>query len=86
VRITVRVRPGAGRDRVGGSYDGALIVAVAARAVDGKATDAVLRCIADAFAVGRRDVTLVAGARSRTKIVEVAGGRRDTLDRLLRAS
>jgi len=73
VRITVRVRPGSARPGVGGGHDGALIVRVSARAVDGKATDAALAAIAAAFGVHRRDVTLVAGAASRTKIVDVAG-------------
>ena len=44
MRVTVRVRPGASRTRVGGSFgDGAqraLVVAVSARAVDGAATQA----------------------------------------------
>jgi uncharacterized protein YggU (UPF0235/DUF167 family) len=63
----------------------ALIVAVTARAVDGKATEAALRAVADAFSVPRRDVTLVTGATSRDKVVEVDGdaaslaGRRDAL-------
>lgn len=44
VSVAVRVRPGAGRTRVGGRYGGpygpAVIVAVGAPAVDGKALDA----------------------------------------------
>ena len=49
------------------------MVAVTARAVDGKATEAALRAVADAFGVKRRDVTLVTGATSRDKVVEVDG-------------
>jgi len=48
-------------------------VAVAARAVDGKATEAALRAVAAAFGVRRRDVTLVTGATSRDKVVEIDG-------------
>lgn len=48
-------------------------MAVTARAVDGKATEAALRAVADAFGVRRRDVTLVAGAASRDKVVEIDG-------------
>ena len=76
MRVTVRVRPGASRTRVGGSFgDGAqraLVVAVSARAVDGAATQATLAAIADAFGVRPREVTLVSGATHRTKIVEIA--------------
>ncbi|HEU4948308.1 MAG TPA: DUF167 domain-containing protein [Kribbella sp.] len=77
MRILVRVRPGTSRTRVGGRYDGpsgpALVVAVAARAVEGQATKAVLQAVAEVFGVRRSAVTLVRGATSRDKLVEVAG-------------
>ena len=68
-----RVKPGASRTAVGGRYGDALVVAVSARAVDGKATGAALRAVADAFGVPRRDVTLVIGATSRDKFLEITG-------------
>jgi len=79
VRVTIRVKPGASRTRVGGDHAGALVVAVAQRAVDGKATEAALAALAEAVGVRRRDVTLVTGASRRTKVVEidVAGGDRE---------
>jgi uncharacterized protein YggU (UPF0235/DUF167 family) len=49
----------------------ALIVKVAARAVDGKATEAALRAVAASLGVRRRDVSLVSGATSRDKVVEI---------------
>ncbi|MFI5957152.1 DUF167 domain-containing protein [Cryptosporangium sp. NPDC051539] len=52
--VPVRVKPGVSRPRVGGSHDGpygaALVVAVSARAVDGKATRATLDAVAAASA------------------------------------
>ena len=83
VRIAVRVRPGSARPGVGGEHDGALVVRVSEPAVDGKATAAVLASVAAAFGVGRRSVTLVTGARSRVKILDVAGADPRTLERLL---
>jgi hypothetical protein len=74
VRISIRVKPGSARAFVGGQHGGALVVAVNARAVDGKATEAALRAVADAFGVRRRDVSLVAGATSRDKVVDIEGG------------
>jgi uncharacterized protein len=78
VRIAIRVKPGSSRTSVGGTYpggayggDGALIVAVKERAVDGKATEAALRALAEALGVPRRALTLVAGAASRDKLVAV---------------
>jgi uncharacterized protein len=85
VRIAIRVKPGSARTAVGGRRGDALVVSVTARAVDGKATEAALRAIAEAFDVRRRDVSLVVGAASRDKVVEIAGedvrlaGRRDVL-------
>lgn len=71
MRIAIRVKPGASRTRVGGRHGDALVVAVQARAVDGAATKAALEAVADAFGVRARHVTLVSGATSRDKVVEV---------------
>jgi len=49
------------------------VVRVSARAVDGKATEAALAAVAAAFGVRRNAVTLVTGASSRTKVVDVTG-------------
>jgi uncharacterized protein (TIGR00251 family) len=83
VRITIRVRPQAGTTAVGGSHDGALIVRVLQATVDGKATAAVLRCLAEEFDVPRDNVVLVSGSRSRTKIIDVTGGSEEILQDLL---
>ena len=71
MRVAIRVRPGASRTRVGGAYGERLVVAVGARAVDGAATEAALDAVAKAFGVRRRAVTLVAGATSRDKVVQI---------------
>ena len=81
--MTIWVRPGGGRTAVGGEHDGALVVRVTARAVEGQANEAALAALARAFGVRRRSVTLVTGAASRTKIVDVDGGKQAVLDRLL---
>ncbi|TQL03477.1 DUF167 domain-containing protein [Cellulomonas sp. SLBN-39] len=74
MRVAVRVRPGASRTRVGGLHGDRLVVAVQARAVDGAATEAALAAVADALGLRRRHVSLVAGATSRDKVVEVDAG------------
>jgi uncharacterized protein YggU (UPF0235/DUF167 family) len=43
-------------------------------AVDGRATEAALAAVADALGVRRRQVTLVTGRTSRTKVLEVDTG------------
>ncbi len=74
IRITVRVKPGASREFVGGSYGDppALIVSVNAQAVDGKANDSVTSVLATALGIKSRDCHIVAGHTGRTKIVAVS--------------
>ncbi|MBP1784649.1 MULTISPECIES: DUF167 domain-containing protein [Micromonospora] len=70
--VAVRVKPGASRTRVGGRYDGplgpALVVAVHAPAVDGRATEAARRALAEALGVRPATVSLRSGAASRDKL------------------
>ena len=92
-RFAVRVKPGARRDAVGGRWPGdrtshqdrhvaALIVAVTAAAVEGKANEAVRRALAKAFGVRRQDVRLVSGERARDKIIELDPAPADAASRL----
>ncbi|KUL24892.1 DUF167 domain-containing protein [Actinoplanes awajinensis] len=86
VSVPVRVRPGAGRTRVGGRYAGphgpALIVAVGAPAVDGRATEAVRRALAEALGVRAAVVALRIGATSRDKVFTVDAPAGDLESRL----
>ena len=73
VRFAVRLTPRAAADRIDGVVDGVLRARVGAPAVEGAANNALLRLIADALGVARRDVRIIAGATSRQKLVVVAG-------------
>ena len=81
-RVAVRVRLGVARTTVGGRHGDALVVCVTAQPAGGAATQAVLRAAAEAFGVPRRDVTLVTGATSRDKVIEVAGPSKQLARRL----
>jgi hypothetical protein len=85
MRIAIRVRPGSARPGARGEHAGALVVRVSARAVDGKATEAALATVAEAFGVRRSAVRLVSGATSRTKIVDIDAGDPRVLAALLAA-
>jgi uncharacterized protein len=85
MRIAIRVKPGSARPGVGGEHAGALVVAVRARAVDGKATEAALAAVARAFGVRRSAVRLVSGAASRIKVVDIDAGDPQVLAALLAA-
>ncbi|MFI0795579.1 MULTISPECIES: DUF167 domain-containing protein [Micromonospora] len=70
--VAVRVKPGAARARVGGRHDGphgpALVIAVNAPPVDGRATEAARRALAEALGVRPAAVSLRAGSASRDKL------------------
>jgi hypothetical protein len=74
-RFAVRVKPGAAKQSVGGSYPGphgpALIVAVTAPAVDGKANEALRKALAAALNLRRADIDIAVGAHGRDKIIVV---------------
>jgi uncharacterized protein YggU (UPF0235/DUF167 family) len=86
VTVAVRVKPGSSRTRVGGCYAGpygpAVVVAVNAPAVDGRATEAALRALADALGVRRAAVTLRTGTTSRDKIFAVEDAPADLTERV----
>jgi uncharacterized protein (TIGR00251 family) len=73
VRLTLHVRPGASRNAFTGPHGDAIGVSLAAPPVDGKANRMLLAFLAECLGVPRRTVRLVAGARSRRKIVDVSG-------------
>jgi uncharacterized protein len=83
MRFTIWVRPGSAHPAVGGEHGGALVVRVGARPVGGRATEAALAAVAQAFGVRRAAVTLVTGESSRAKLIEVAGADPARLARLL---
>lgn len=75
LRIPIRVKPGSSRTRVGGEWGDdppRLVVAVQARAVDGKANKAVVEALAAELGVARRLIRIVAGDKNRSKLVEIA--------------
>jgi uncharacterized protein YggU (UPF0235/DUF167 family) len=59
-------------------------VAVSARAVDGAATEAALRAVAEALGMPRRAVVLITGATSRDKVLGVFSEDPDTVRELVR--
>lgn len=73
LRLRVRVKPGARRERVGGRWaeEDVLVVAVRAPATEGKANAAVVAAVAQALGVRSRTVTIVAGTSARTKVLEI---------------
>ena len=76
--LAIRATPKAGRDSIEGvvaADDGSarLAVRLAAPPSDGAANEALVRLIAKAFGVARRDVRLESGVSSRLKRLHVSG-------------
>ncbi len=82
MRVAIRVRTGASREKVGGAYgESAIVVRVNARPVGGRATEAALRAVAAAFGVRRGAVRLISGPTSHDKVVEIVGNEEELAER-----
>jgi uncharacterized protein (TIGR00251 family) len=73
IRLSVHVQPRASRSEIAGIHGDALKVRLAAPPVDGAANEALVDFLSERFAVPRRAISIIAGAQSRAKVVEVAG-------------
>ncbi len=73
VTFALRVVPRASRNAVEGEHAGALKVRLTAPPVDDRANDALRKLLAEALNVPVPAVRIVAGAKSRAKVVSVAG-------------
>lgn len=73
IRVEVAVRPRSSRSAILGVREGALSVALRAAPVEGAANDELRTLIAKCLQVRRGDVTIVLGASSRGKVIEVHG-------------
>jgi hypothetical protein len=82
--LAVKVQPRASRNAVAGVLGDELRIQVTAPPVDSAANAAALEFLADRLRCARRQLTLVRGATSRHKIIQVDGlTAAEVLDRLL---
>ena len=83
----IRLSPGARADRlieITSSVEGrrALKASVTAPAQDGRANEALLKLLARAWRLPRRDLSIVAGSTSRNKTVRMAGDPQQLIDKI----
>lgn len=71
--LDLHVQPGARVSEFAGRHGERIKVRLAARAVDGKANEALIEFLAAHYGVAKRDVRIVAGLKSRQKRVEISG-------------
>jgi hypothetical protein len=82
-RLTVKVHPRAKRTALAGRLGDAWKLDLAAPPVDGKANEECIRFFAELARVPRSRVSIVLGASSRTKVVDIDGLSQDRLQELL---
>lgn len=73
VRFSVHVRPRSSRSTLVGVRDGSLDVALTAPPAEGAANEELRKLLARVLEVSRRDVNIIVGVASRSKLVEVNG-------------
>ena len=71
--LNIRVIPRSPRTRVDGRRGDAILIRLNAPPVDGAANEALIAFLSDTLGVSRRDISLVAGEKSRDKRVRVDG-------------
>jgi uncharacterized protein (TIGR00251 family) len=71
--LPVRVHPGAKRNEITGTHDGAVKISLTTPPTDGRANDALIAFLAAFLKVPRANITLLTGATSRSKTLRIAG-------------
>jgi uncharacterized protein YggU (UPF0235/DUF167 family) len=84
--VRLRVAPGGSASRILGRHGDGWKVRVAAAPERGRANDALVDLLAETLAVRRESVSVVSGAGSRNKIVELTGIAPDEIERRLAAA
>ena len=71
--LELHVQPGASRTEFAGRHGERLKVRLAARAVDGKANEALVAFLAEHYKVPKRNVRIASGLKSRQKRILIDG-------------
>lgn len=71
--LELHVQPGASRTEFAGRHGERLKVRLAARALDGKANEALVAFLAEHYKVPKRNVRIASGLKSRRKRVIIDG-------------
>ena len=71
ITLNLHVQPGAKSSAISGLHGDALKIRLAAPPVEGRANKALMKFLAELFAVPLRDIKLLRGQQSRHKVVQV---------------
>jgi uncharacterized protein (TIGR00251 family) len=81
--LNVRVHPGARRNAVTGTHDGALKISLTTPPTDGQANAALIAFLAGHLNIPRAAITLVTGATTRSKTLHLEGFTPEALNAML---
>jgi uncharacterized protein (TIGR00251 family) len=82
VRFSVRLQPRASKNEIVGLQGISLKVRVTAPPVEGIANDALVELLSKELQTSRRNVCIVSGHSSRTKVIEISGVDLESVQRL----
>ena len=82
MRFSIRLQPRASKNEIAGLHGGSLKIRLTAPPVDGLANEALIGFLSDELGVARRNVCIVSGHTSRTKVVEIGGVDLESVQRL----
>jgi len=82
VRFSVRLQPRASKNEIAGLQGSALKVRVTAPPVDGMANQALIELLSRTLNTSRRNVCIVSGHTSRTKLIEISEASLESVQRL----
>jgi uncharacterized protein (TIGR00251 family) len=83
VVLLVRVQPGASKDELAGTMNGALKIRLRARPVENRANESLIEFLADLLKTAKSAVRIQSGAQSPLKRVEIRGVTRQQVLELL---
>jgi uncharacterized protein (TIGR00251 family) len=69
----MRVHPGAKRNAITGTHDGALKISLTTAPTDGRANTALIAFLAERLNIPRASINLISGATSRSKTIRLTG-------------
>ncbi len=84
-RVSVRVIPRSSKNALELEPQGGIKARLTAPPVDGAANEALILLLAGRLAVPRRAISIVRGATSRQKIVEIAGLTKEEVENIISA-
>ncbi len=82
VRFSVRLQPRASKNEITGLQGSSLKIRVTSPPMDGLANNALIGFLSDTLGVSRRNVCIVSGHTSRTKVIEVSEVSLEAVQRL----